>query len=220
MKTNLLPIAQTIKITSIVSLVLLLSACASPNVKSIPVANTDTTTVGAYQVTNEVATLSGLTWSRCPLGMTVEDSKCQGVVKRYTLDEAKAAAQDSDLAGYNDWRLPTSDDIRHFYFTPDRYKNPDIKTAIPVDCKGKETTVTSEITKFELGKEPKESTETHKELVGEKECKFWIGKSRNIFDVFTQVYNLAPNTEGQIPAKIASKDSKMTVMLVRGKINQ
>ncbi len=53
---------------------------------------------------------TGLMWARCSLGQYGND--CAGSAQTYTWSEALQAAEDSQIAGYNDWRLPNVKELK------------------------------------------------------------------------------------------------------------
>jgi hypothetical protein len=55
-------------------------------------------------------TRTGLMWKRFTEGQDWLDGHCEGVTNRFTLDQAKAI--NPNFAGYNDWRLPTLDELK------------------------------------------------------------------------------------------------------------
>lgn len=59
---------------------------------------------------------TGLTWARCPLGMTWDKNKCLDVPDRMDWDEAHAEIsrlnnQAGGHIGFRDWRLPTLEEL-------------------------------------------------------------------------------------------------------------
>jgi hypothetical protein len=54
---------------------------------------------------------AGITWAKCPVGMTLEDGTCAGVAKELTYIDAMIAARESRIDGFTDWRLPTDQDL-------------------------------------------------------------------------------------------------------------
>ncbi len=62
------------------------------------------------QAPNGSAKLGGLEWLRCSIGQSWSGSTCIGQARRYTFEEAKAAADTFNATGYGgkrDWRVPT-----------------------------------------------------------------------------------------------------------------
>lgn len=49
---------------------------------------------------------TGLMWSRCAMGQSIENNICTGKATTMTLPNALLAAEASQLASYDDWRLP------------------------------------------------------------------------------------------------------------------
>jgi hypothetical protein len=60
---------------------------------------------------------TGLMWQRCPVGMNLDNSICAGILSKITYDVAKST--NSNLANYNDWRIPTMGELH----TIVEYKN-------------------------------------------------------------------------------------------------
>ncbi len=61
-------------------------------------------------------TKTGLTWTRCPLGMQWNNNTCQDVADRMDWGEAQSAiielnSQQDGHAGFHDWRLPTLEEL-------------------------------------------------------------------------------------------------------------
>jgi len=61
-------------------------------------------------------TKTGLTWTRCPLGMRWEDKSCQDVPDRMDWNAAHTTIfelnnQKSGHIGFRDWRLPTLEEL-------------------------------------------------------------------------------------------------------------
>lgn len=52
---------------------------------------------------------TGLMWMRCSLGQEWSGEQCVGIAGKYTWQEA--LANDSDFAGYTDWRLPNKNEL-------------------------------------------------------------------------------------------------------------
>lgn len=55
---------------------------------------------------------TGLIWSRCSLGLTWEDNKCNGMPQifnspRHSRESTLRAAREHSLGGFTDWRLPS-----------------------------------------------------------------------------------------------------------------
>lgn len=71
-------------------------------------------TDGRYQrMSNGLAQdpLSGLTWYRCGAGQTWLNGQCQGNALLLPFEDAKAWAADLELGGFDDWRVPETDDM-------------------------------------------------------------------------------------------------------------
>jgi hypothetical protein len=56
-------------------------------------------------------THTGLMWQRCLLGIDSSANNCNGSISQLNWQEALQAADDSVLAGYNDWRLPNVNEL-------------------------------------------------------------------------------------------------------------
>jgi len=61
-------------------------------------------------------TKTGLTWTRCPLGMRWNKKSCQDVPDRMSWSEAQSEVfklnnQQSGYIGFRDWRLPTLEEL-------------------------------------------------------------------------------------------------------------
>ncbi|WP_006786422.1 DUF1566 domain-containing protein [Thiorhodospira sibirica] len=58
-------------------------------------------------------TPTGLMWMRCSLGQTWDGANCSGEASTYTwADALQAAAQNTQFAGYADWRLPNRRELQ------------------------------------------------------------------------------------------------------------
>lgn len=55
---------------------------------------------------------TGLMWSRVSIGQQWANGECYGTGLRMTWDQAIKACQSFNLAGYNDWRLPTTEELK------------------------------------------------------------------------------------------------------------
>jgi Protein of unknown function (DUF1566) len=53
---------------------------------------------------------TGLTWQRCSVGQIWTGTTCEGDAKEFTWDDATKLT--SNFAGYNDWRVPTIDELK------------------------------------------------------------------------------------------------------------
>jgi hypothetical protein len=55
-----------------------------------------------------------LTWMRCSLGQAwdADSSSCTGTASRYNWQNALTAANSTDFAGQNDWRLPNIKELK------------------------------------------------------------------------------------------------------------
>lgn len=54
---------------------------------------------------------TGLMWSTCSLGQKFEKGKCKGEATKLNWEKAILAAKESRLAGHEDWRLPSIDEL-------------------------------------------------------------------------------------------------------------
>lgn len=54
---------------------------------------------------------TGMIWMRCSLGQKWNGKTCTGDGKKYTWNKAMEIAKEFNYAGYNDWRLPTKDEM-------------------------------------------------------------------------------------------------------------
>ncbi|WP_448214120.1 Lcl C-terminal domain-containing protein [Colwellia sp. MEBiC06753] len=55
---------------------------------------------------------TGLTWMRCTLGETWDGTSCTGNAQTYNWQQALDNAQDSNLAGHSNWRLPNIKELQ------------------------------------------------------------------------------------------------------------
>ena len=55
---------------------------------------------------------TGLMWARISIGQEWKNGKCLGDAKRLNWDNAKKECRNSKLANFNDWRLPTIDELK------------------------------------------------------------------------------------------------------------
>jgi len=55
-------------------------------------------------------TATGLTWKRCAEGQTWTGSTCIGAATSYTWDQ-QTRTLSSSFAGFNDWRVPSEDEL-------------------------------------------------------------------------------------------------------------
>jgi hypothetical protein len=57
-------------------------------------------------------THTGLMWMRCSLGQTWDGEGCLGDARELTLEAAQASGSGMRFAGFEDWRLPSVDELR------------------------------------------------------------------------------------------------------------
>ena len=60
---------------------------------------------------------TGLTWQKCSVGQTWTGDTCSGEVKRMSWNDAMKLS--NSFAGYNDWRLPTKEELMTLVFCSD-----------------------------------------------------------------------------------------------------
>ncbi|PQJ96378.1 hypothetical protein CXB77_08285 [Chromatium okenii] len=98
-----------------------------PNTTSasqITTAAVETILLGNRYLYNNDATvtdlITDLQWMRFSLGQKWENGTCVGEAKTYTWEEAKQAAElinkHGGYAGYQDWRLPTIDELKSLVY--------------------------------------------------------------------------------------------------------
>ncbi|MGZ5052652.1 MAG: Lcl C-terminal domain-containing protein [Methylobacter sp.] len=93
------------------SSLLALSALACSELpKSSPVGQT----IDRFQVQDNVVidTHSRLMWTRCLLGATWNGTTCEGKADSYGWQQAQKLAKDSTYAGFDDWRVPTLEELK------------------------------------------------------------------------------------------------------------
>ena len=71
-------------------------------------------------------TRTGLTWQTCELGKSGAD--CQGTSTQMGWDEATQVAKSSKVGGFDDWRLPTIEEL--LSIAEDRCINPSINASV------------------------------------------------------------------------------------------
>lgn len=71
-----------------------------------------------YQVKGGLVqdTATGLMWMRCSLGQNWNDSTCQGDATEYHWEQAMNTPKHFDYAGYNDWRVPTREELNSLVY--------------------------------------------------------------------------------------------------------
>ncbi len=130
----------------------LLTACTDSN-KTITVS---INTSGSPSASAGTVVIDGKEWMRCSLGQTWENNTCTGEAKRLTFDEAKAAAQTLNNAGYagrRDWRVPTVRELQSLRFCSTGFesKTRDIQDGrheVALSCNGLSANPTIDITNF------------------------------------------------------------------------
>jgi hypothetical protein len=90
--------------------------------------------------------LTGLIWYRCGAGQAWLDGECQGEPLMLPFEDAKDWAESIELAGFDDWRVPETDDMT---------------SLVEADCKSPSIN-----TRVFLGIEP--------EVYWSSESNFWI----------------------------------------------
>jgi hypothetical protein len=70
--------------------------------------------IAHYQIKDGLVkdTKTGLMWMRCSLGQYWQGSDCLGNAANYTWDQAMNSPKQVDYAGYNDWRVPTREELK------------------------------------------------------------------------------------------------------------
>ena len=64
---------------------------------------------------------TGLTWQKCSVGQTWTGDTCSGEAKRMSWNDAMKLS--NSFAGYNDWRLPTKEELTTLVFCSDGKHN-------------------------------------------------------------------------------------------------
>ena len=80
----------------------------------LPTSTPASQTIDRFEVQNEVVvdTRSNLMWSRCLLGETWNGNTCEGKAKSYGWQKAQEVAKNASHAGFNDWRIPTLEELK------------------------------------------------------------------------------------------------------------
>jgi hypothetical protein len=77
---------------------------------------TQSTPAGQFTINDGTVTdnQTTLTWMRCSLGQAWDagSSSCTGTASRYNWQNALTAANSTDFAGQNDWRLPNIKELK------------------------------------------------------------------------------------------------------------
>ena len=133
--------------------------------KSVFVANDSLQTVNislnevakpSGQASNGSAKLGGLEWLRCSIGQSWSGSSCTGEAKKYSFEEAKAAADTFNATGYGgkrDWRVPTVRELQSLRvcstgFVSDTQDLQDGGEAVSKDCKNNASMPTIDTAQF------------------------------------------------------------------------
>lgn len=71
-------------------------------------------TIGRFQVQDNVVTdtRSNLMWTRCLLGAAWNGTTCEGKAASYGWQQAQELAKNSNYADFNDWRIPTFEELK------------------------------------------------------------------------------------------------------------
>ncbi|NMC68838.1 MAG: DUF1566 domain-containing protein [Myxococcales bacterium] len=83
---------------------------AGPLRGDVPVPRFTRTVTAGYPVVVDAAT--GLVWQGCPAGMTGDAASCSGTASTMSWQAALDYCQDSTLAGFSDWYLPSINELR------------------------------------------------------------------------------------------------------------
>lgn len=95
----------------VISTLLSLSALACSELpKSTPIEQT----IERFQVRENTVldTRSRLMWTRCLLGATWNGTTCEGKASSYGWRQAQELAENSTYADFNDWRVPTLEELK------------------------------------------------------------------------------------------------------------
>ncbi|MFI3221143.1 MAG: DUF1566 domain-containing protein [Methylococcales bacterium] len=84
---------------------------------------------------------TGLQWMRCSLGQTWDSSTCQGEAAKVKHGQAMNIPKSIEYAGYNDWQVPTDDELRTLIYcssgsTEELNKNGGLSTQQSDECGG------------------------------------------------------------------------------------
>lgn len=73
-----------------------------------------TQTTGRFQTQNDLVldTTSNLMWTRCLQGATWNGFTCDGKPTLYSWQQSQELAKKLNYAGYNDWRVPTLEELK------------------------------------------------------------------------------------------------------------
>jgi hypothetical protein len=91
---------------------------ATPVTQSTQQPTEEWQTIDRYQVKGGLVkdTVTGLIWMRCSLGQEWDGSTCQGTAKEYKWDEAVKIANEFEYAGFNDWHVPTIQELKSLVY--------------------------------------------------------------------------------------------------------
>jgi serine/threonine protein kinase len=88
------------------------------NLQQRKTAISDWQTIDRYQVKGGLVkdTVTGLMWMRCSLGQEWDGSTCQGKAVEYKWNDAMKQPNNFSYAGFNDWRVPTIQELRSLVY--------------------------------------------------------------------------------------------------------
>jgi len=78
--------------------------------------------------------ITGLQWQRISVGQRWVNRECVGEAEKYKWDEAFEIAQSNSFAGYQDWRLPTKEELHGLVYSSSGL--PNIWLKIDEKCEG------------------------------------------------------------------------------------